>query len=185
MDETKDAHFIALVDARKSYDPVSLPKDDWRADAPDKSKLQSAFKDDAEKLDKQRFSFLKDRYEQALAKDEKDHSALLGLGILEAQAGKTSDAKKHFEAVLALDEHDASALNDLGNLAYQEGKYEDAKAAYEKARAADASDPGVLLNIARADVKLGDAEGAKKATAAAVKLDASLGPISKAILELK
>jgi DNA-binding beta-propeller fold protein YncE/Tfp pilus assembly protein PilF len=185
MASSKDAHFIALADARKSYDPVSLAKEEWRADSPDKAKLQAAFKSDAEKLDEQRFALLKRHYQKMLDADSQDRTALLGLGILEAQSGKSDDAKKHFEAVLSADSGDASALNNLGNLAYAKGNYKEASASYEKAAAADGSDAGILLNVARAKVKLGDSSGAKSAVDAAVKLDASLKPIGKAVLELK
>ncbi len=185
MSKTKDARIIELSKARKEFAPVTLRREEWRPGEPDASKLRAAFEADAKKLDATRYKYLKGNYAGMLKKDKEDLTALVGLGILEAQVGKSKAARSRLNQVLELDSVNAAALNNLGNLAYLEKDYKAAKASYLKASQADPEDPGVLLNLARASMKLGDKKEAKGFVDRAVKLDDGLGPVGKGILELE
>jgi tetratricopeptide (TPR) repeat protein len=95
-------------------------------------------------------------FREALALDEKNQDALLGLAGVAARAGDTEAAQELSGAAVAQRPQDLEALHALGVTRAQGGRMKEAVETFERALALRPEDPVLLLNAAACYAELRD-----------------------------
>lgn len=152
------------------YEAVTMPKPDALPVLPEARALERLYDEQVNVLAKDRYQFLKKRYEELLAMNGKDADAQLQLGIVEYQYGNREAAVTDFNKVLALDPKDAAAMNNLGSVAFAEGDFARAEKSFLQSSQSDPEDANTWLNLMKTAAKLKKAEAARDYGAKAVAL---------------
>ena len=107
-------------------------------------------------------------FNNRLKRNKNDHSALHGLGLLDARMQRLSKANEKMNQALALAPNNKEYLADLGDLARRRNKPEEARAYYQKA---GQDNRQAVLGLARAYELLGDKKQAGSFYDKAVNMD--------------
>ncbi len=165
------ADIISIHKAWELFRPVTQPYTDFSPEKIKREAIEEKYKDELEKLARQRLANLSAGYRATLKKNPGDLESLGQLGILYGENGMTSEAMEQFQKMLAHDKTNALALNNIGNISYLQGRFDDARQAYEAALKSMPDDPGVMVNLARVLHHSGKKDAAKKLFQRAAALD--------------
>ncbi|MFI5345387.1 MAG: 6-bladed beta-propeller [Elusimicrobiota bacterium] len=170
---------VKVIDVDKAfeeYEPVTMPPSDFAPVAPDAAALEKRYDDQIAVLAKDRYQFLKKKYEDQLKANPGDADAQLQLGIVELQFGGGDAATAAFGKVLEAAPRNAAALNNLGSVVFLAGDYAAAEARFLQAAEADPADGDIWLNLMKTAAKLKKADKAREYGAKAVALSPGYKP---------
>ena len=145
--------------------------------------LERKYDDQINVLAKDRYNFLRKKYESDLRKNGKDIDAQLQLGIIEYQFGNREAAVTEFNKVLSLDPSNSSALNNLGSVAFLEGDNVEAEKRYTQASESEPDDATIWLNLVKTSIRLKKPEKAKAMGEKAVALAPSFKPAVDSLIK--
>lgn len=159
----KGLDIMNIRNAWNTFKPASLSMSDRRPAHVTRTAIDKKFGDESKTLRKIRIRFAGKKHIDMLRTNPENVNSLMQLGIIYAQAGETTEARKAFDKAFTLDPNNAALKNNLGNLYFLDEKYTKAKLAYEEAAALDPKDPYILINLARCCLKLKMKDEAGKA----------------------
>jgi len=113
-------------------------------------------------------------YEEILAGQPNNVSALGNLGSLWAAQGNEKEAETLYRRVLELRPNDADTLNNLANLMMSRGDFDGAEAAYRAALRSNPTLPAVLGNFSELLVRQNNVKGALEYCAKALAADPTM-----------
>ncbi len=183
--ETKkgDVHIIDVRKAWETYEPVTMPPTQWKAEAPNMETVDKFVKESSKAIFRAAYHSIRKRLKEKISEDPSLIDPRLALGIWEYEDGNIRTAKKSFESVLSISSTSAAAYNNLGNIAFL--KHDDLKAAsfYKKAAKNDPGNPDIWMNFLKAEIRLKNARKVSAAASQIKKLDPSYGPAVEILIK--
>ncbi len=169
-------HIIDVRKAWETYEPVTMPPTQWKAETPDMETVDKFVKQSSKSLFHAAYHSIRKRLKEKISENSSLIDPRLALGIWEYEAGNISAAKKRFKSVLAISSTSAAAYNNLGNIDFLKRKYRKAQQWYKKAALNDPGNPDIWMNFLKTEIHLKNARKVSEAARQIKEIDPSYGP---------
>ncbi len=171
-----DVHIINVRKAWETYEPVTMPPTQWKAEIPNMETVDKFVKESSKALFHAAYHSIRKRLKEKISKNPSLIDPRLALGIWDYEAGNISAAKKSFKSVLAISSTSAAAYNDLGNIDFLKRHYSKAERWYKKAAKNDPGNPDIWMNFLKTEIHLKNARKVSEAARQIKEIDPSYGP---------
>ena len=171
-----EVHIIDVRKAWETYEPVTMPPTNWKAETPNMETVNKFVKENSENLFHAAYRSIQKRLKEKIASNPSLIDPRLALGVWEYEDGNIHAAKKSFKSALAISSTSAAAYNDLGNIAFLKRKYHEAERWYNKAARNDPGNPDIWMNFLKTEIHLKNARKVSESAKQIQELDPSYGP---------
>jgi Tfp pilus assembly protein PilF len=173
QEKAGQAHFTALQDAWRTYEPVGFDSEASTMTLPTADQVVSAYlKEVGRYIDRDLYPQTR-ALEKQIAADPRNLSLINKLGVLNGRYGLYDKAEEAFQRVLKIQDYQPALLN-MGNLMSLKDNLPGALRYYQKALAKAPNDASVLLSLARTSYALGRFEETQRYFSGVQRLDAAL-----------